>query len=283
MSRFKSFLLGAVKIAAAILIVIASIIVLGWGVVTVQEHRNAAANAQLAQPRQWPSIRVERLGNAQLKLSTMWREGQLFYQFSGDMPNAPIVTLYKDFTLIFQDVNNFKVFETAIPPDELTWKPRWTPQRGSSKDDDYVFNANSSVSLDAATYQRFANWDVTGKDDGTIRPMTEEVLKQIDAVQSQQKQHAADLASGDLVESTIDGRFGGWEGDTIFTLTNGQVWQRVVVRQGLTLGGVYFPSPGESYLAFASSPKVTIIKSSDGNSRMQVEGVPATVIVRRLK
>jgi hypothetical protein len=38
---------------------------------------------------------------------------------------------------------------------------------------------------------------------------------------------SSSLTSGsDLIESQIDGEFKGWEGETIYKLTNGQVWQQ---------------------------------------------------------
>jgi hypothetical protein len=68
-----------------------------------------------------------------------------------------------------------------------------------------------------------------------------------------------------VIESHIDGEFEGWEGDTIFTLQNGQVWQQV--------------GPGAKYQP-ANSPRVVI---SGGTPTMKVQGVAGEVQVRRIR
>ena len=71
----------------------------------------------------------------------------------------------------------------------------------------------------------------------------------------------------DIIESSIDGDFNGWEGETIFKLSNGQIWQQ--------------SSYAYTY-HYGYCPKVIIIKS--GNLyKMQVEGVSSTIYVTRLK
>lgn len=69
-----------------------------------------------------------------------------------------------------------------------------------------------------------------------------------------------------VVESRVDGDFDGWEGQTVFRLTNGQVWQQ--------------SSPSAKYF-FANSPLVTI--TTDGPFRLRVEGLDAEVQVRRIR
>jgi len=71
----------------------------------------------------------------------------------------------------------------------------------------------------------------------------------------------------DLIESRVDGTFEGWEGDTIFKLEYGQIWQQVTFRYTYT---------------YKFRPKVWIIKTH-GAYRMKVEGVSDTIFVRRLK
>lgn len=51
---------------------------------------------------------------------------------------------------------------------------------------------------------------------------------------------------GDVIESHIDGTFKGWDGDTIFKLTNGQIWQQSAYAY------TYY---------YAYRPKVTIYRS----------------------
>jgi len=71
----------------------------------------------------------------------------------------------------------------------------------------------------------------------------------------------------DLIESRIAGEFTGWNGDTVFVLDNGQVWQQVTYSYTFT---------------FAFRPKVWIIKTH-GAYRMVVEGVSESTFVKRLK
>lgn len=71
----------------------------------------------------------------------------------------------------------------------------------------------------------------------------------------------------EVIESTIEGEFEGWDGDTIFQLDNGQIWQQ------------------EEYdymYKYAYRPDVTIYKTSEG-WRMKVEDVSETILVRRIK
>lgn len=75
--------------------------------------------------------------------------------------------------------------------------------------------------------------------------------------------------SGDpsVIESRIDGEFEGWEGDTIFKLENGQIWQQ--------------SSYAYTY-HYAYRPRVVIYKS--GNVyKMKIDDVSNTISVRRLK
>jgi hypothetical protein len=70
-----------------------------------------------------------------------------------------------------------------------------------------------------------------------------------------------------VIESRIDGEFQGWEGETIFKLQNGQIWQQ---------------STYAYKYSYKYSPKVVIYRSAAGY-RMQVEGVDGTIGVRRLR
>lgn len=69
------------------------------------------------------------------------------------------------------------------------------------------------------------------------------------------------------IESRIDGEFNGWEGETIFKLVNGQIWQQ---------------STYAYKYVYKYGPKVLIYKSGAGY-KMQVEGVDGTISVTRLK
>lgn len=69
------------------------------------------------------------------------------------------------------------------------------------------------------------------------------------------------------IQSTISGEIEGWEGDTIFKLDNGQIWQQAVYDY------TYF---------YAYRPDVTIYQTSAG-CRMKVEDETDTVLVKRIK
>jgi hypothetical protein len=74
-----------------------------------------------------------------------------------------------------------------------------------------------------------------------------------------------DSLQGVAVESRIDGEFDGWEGETVFRLENGQIWQQV--------------SPSARY-HYARHPRVSI---SPAPHKMRVEGIPYEIAVRRLR
>jgi hypothetical protein len=70
-----------------------------------------------------------------------------------------------------------------------------------------------------------------------------------------------------VMETRMDGDFTGWDGGTVFRFTNGQVWRQVsfgTVRQ------------------FVRSPKVTLV-ATGGGWRLQVEGVPQSIYVSRVR
>lgn len=74
-------------------------------------------------------------------------------------------------------------------------------------------------------------------------------------------------AGGSVVESRIDGAFEGWDGETIFKLQNGQIWQQARYSYAYH---------------YAYSPKVLIYKVAAG-WKMKVEGVTKEIFVERLK
>lgn len=73
--------------------------------------------------------------------------------------------------------------------------------------------------------------------------------------------------SGDVVESQIEGEFTGWEGETIFKLTNGQIWQQN--RYAYTYSYKY-------------QPKVLIVPMNGGHE-LQVEGMDRRISVVRIR
>jgi len=82
---------------------------------------------------------------------------------------------------------------------------------------------------------------------------------------SPSKPQAAPTA--DVIESRIDGEFSGWEGETIFKLDNGQIWQQA----------------SYAYMySYKYRPKVLIFRTR-GGYEMQVDGVSQRIRVTRLR
>src|SRR3990172_12376875 len=92
-------------------------------------------------------------------------------------------------------------------------------------------------------------------------------VEQVGARQSAPKSQPRQAPSAEVIESQIDGEFSGWEGETIFKLTNGQIWQQAAYAY------TYH---------YAYRPKVVIF-STLGRYKMAVEGVPGSIYVVRLK
>lgn len=74
-------------------------------------------------------------------------------------------------------------------------------------------------------------------------------------------------STAQVIESRIEGEFEGWEGDTIFRLTNGQIWQQ---------------SQYAYRYHYAYRPGVIIVKTNSGY-KMTVDGVSGSIFVKRLK
>ena len=75
------------------------------------------------------------------------------------------------------------------------------------------------------------------------------------------------VPSSSVIESRIDGSFEGWDGDTVFKLTNGQIWQQ---------------SKYDYYYTYKYRPEVVIYKSGIGY-KMLIKGTEKEVDVKRLK
>lgn len=72
--------------------------------------------------------------------------------------------------------------------------------------------------------------------------------------------------SENVIESRIEGDFQGWEGETIFKLANGQIWQQSVYAY------TYH---------YAYRPEVMIYRT-EGGYKMKVAGVDKPISVRRI-
>lgn len=78
---------------------------------------------------------------------------------------------------------------------------------------------------------------------------------------------ARTTSSQQVIETCIEDEFEGWEGDTIFKLCNGQIWQQ---------------SEYAYMYHYAYRPDVLIYRTSSGY-RMKVEDVSETIAVERIK
>ena len=73
--------------------------------------------------------------------------------------------------------------------------------------------------------------------------------------------------TGEAIEAQIDGEFNGWDGETIFKLTNGSIWQQA----------------SYAYTYHYSYRPDIIIYRKDGSYYMKVADVDDVILVRRLK
>jgi hypothetical protein len=78
---------------------------------------------------------------------------------------------------------------------------------------------------------------------------------------------AAKSGCSSTVESTIAGDINGWDGETVFKLDNGQIWEQAEYSY------TYF---------YAYRPEVTIYQTNSG-CRMKVKDEDETILVRRIK
>lgn len=77
---------------------------------------------------------------------------------------------------------------------------------------------------------------------------------------------SGDSGTGETIESRIDGDFEGWDGESIYKLTNGQIWQQDEYKYKYT---------------YKYSPRVTIYRKS-GSWVMLVDGMSDAIRVKRL-
>lgn len=104
----------------------------------------------------------------------------------------------------------------------------------------------------------------TEKELGDTRIQKEEAVA---AVAAMRKSAEGVANTSSVIEARIDGDFEGWEGETIFKLNNGQIWQQA--------------SYAYTY-HYAYSPSVLIYRSGSGYM-MRVDGVAREIAVVRLK
>lgn len=97
----------------------------------------------------------------------------------------------------------------------------------------------------------------------------ERTARQAAAVEARAEQQAAAAKEGpSVIESSVDGEFNGFDGDTVIRLLDGSLWEQT-----------------EFYWEWhwAYLPKATVFRSQGGGWKMQIEGIRQAVRVRRLK
>ncbi|MCY4362883.1 MAG: hypothetical protein OXE42_11980 [Gammaproteobacteria bacterium] len=109
------------------------------------------------------------------------------------------------------------------------------------------------------------------KGEGDIKNLSPNEVKEVLEIHERLKSFGTNTAITDgceaVIESQIDGEFSGWEGETIFKLINGQIWQQ--------------SSYSYTY-HYAYMPEV-IIYPSGGSCKLKVEDVDEAIFVYRLK
>jgi hypothetical protein len=155
----KSFFLGAARIATAIVLVVVALAAIGWGLYEFSQARERSKNAPLAELKKWPAVKIEALGGVEMSLSTMWRDGRLFYQFSVDgyTEELALVTATNRkaaWTLTFFDGNGFRLFEHQVPLGEMA---RLIDASGRST----RLSASEDTFAEADNYRGAASWSVT--------------------------------------------------------------------------------------------------------------------------
>ena len=104
--------------------------------------------------------------------------------------------------------------------------------------------------------------------DAKVQAIAERAAQHAAAVEARAAQQAAAAKEGpSVIESSVDGEFNGFDGDTVVRLLDGSLWEQT-----------------EFYWEWhwAYLPKVTVYRSQSG-WKMQVEGIRQAVGVRRLK
>ena len=102
------------------------------------------------------------------------------------------------------------------------------------------------------------------------KPTSGDVMKLLgksNPAKPQKPRYTAAVPSGGVIESKIDGEFEGWEGETVFKLMNGQIWQQ---------------SSYNYRYHYAFMPNV-LIYPSNGRHKMKVDGIKDTIYVQRLR
>lgn len=129
-----------------------------------------------------------------------------------------------------------------------------------------AFFSFTSVSY-ADTQRGLRNYQAIMSGQKKIEQLSQQELQEVLDVYEKLKNQKGDNSCSDSIESQIDGSFKGWDGETVFKLTNGQVWQQ----------------SSYSYTYHYSYRPTVLIYPTDGGCKMKVDGVSDSIPVKRLK
>ena len=158
MTTIKSFFTAVLKISFAIALAVLVVALAGWGIYSFNQHQENERNAPLGKPHIWSTISVPSLNNSAFTLSTVWRDGQLSYQFEmSGFPKSLETAINNgnaNFTITFLDENGFKLGDHKINGTDIirVIDDKGKPAGISSKGQTY---------LNSDTYRKAKSWEVT--------------------------------------------------------------------------------------------------------------------------
>jgi hypothetical protein len=128
-----------------------------WGVLTVREKSEEAANAPLATLKTWP--RVAALSNTMCRLQTVWRTGNIYYQFEVQ-GYPPVLRQTREhenqaaFSINFLDKDGFRLFQHGLP---LSAMAQVIGADGQASG--LLWKGDESMNVDL--YRRAASWEIS--------------------------------------------------------------------------------------------------------------------------
>jgi len=180
-------------------------------------------------------------------------------------PDVKIFRSDSDYKLIIEDFDEplickrvKNVTETQIDGEFEGWKGETIFKLMNGQiwqQSSYAYTYNYAYSPGVLIYEFKGSWIMR----------VEDLVETIEVIQINSNNSSS--SNNSVIETQIDGDFEGWEGETIFKMMNGEIWQQ----------------SSYAYLYhYAYSPQVIIYKSSSGYV-MKVDGVEETINVVKLK
>lgn len=159
MDKLKAFLLGTLKIAVALFLVVVALIGVFAGWNSYQENQQKALNAPLAETKTWPLIKIDVFEDAQFRLVTMWRDSRLYYQlnvkgYPKSIESARRKLGTSKFTISFLDSSGFKIFSHEVNLATMAMEV-------DSKGEGGGLSVNDNTHISAEDYRRAAKWEVS--------------------------------------------------------------------------------------------------------------------------